>query len=109
MRPPALKELRADSKVDPDVLFLLISVADEWEGKITGASREAPPTPTQTLHLRDVGGRGCGGDSGIASASDLRLADRPRQLRGFMEPNVFISLDSRKDEAGAAGVFSGFP
>src|SRR4029434_6873683 len=31
-----------DSKVNPDVLLLLISRADEWEGKITGASLGGP-------------------------------------------------------------------
>ncbi len=32
----------SDSKVNPDVLLLLISLADEWEGKITGASQGGP-------------------------------------------------------------------
>lgn len=36
------KGLTRDSKVNPDVLLLLISVADEWEGKITGASQGGP-------------------------------------------------------------------
>lgn len=38
----ALKGLTRDSKVNPDVLLLLISLADEWEGKITGASQGGP-------------------------------------------------------------------
>lgn len=36
------KGLTRDSKVNPDVLLLLISLADEWEGKITGASQGGP-------------------------------------------------------------------
>ena len=36
------KGLTRDSKVNPDVLLLLISPADEWEGKITGASQGGP-------------------------------------------------------------------
>lgn len=37
--------------MNPDVLLLLISVADEWEGKITGASQGGPVRRPATQEL----------------------------------------------------------
>lgn len=70
------------------------------DAKITGASREAPPTTTQT----GDGGRGGGGtvaSSGFPPGTGLQM------LRGFQTPklgliyraDVFISPDGRKDGA----------
>lgn len=98
------------------------------------AGRPRPPPPRRfPVHLRDgervnVGG----GDSGVISGARLhrdhlqkqtltRLEDfgcrdtrftsdlRLGRSVEFMEPNVFISPDGRKDEARADGIFSVFP
>lgn len=60
------KGLTPDSKVNPDVLLLLISVADEWEGKITGASQGGPVRCPATQEL---------------PSSLLRLSQQQRGMR----------------------------
>lgn len=67
-------------------------MADEWEGQITGASREAPPTTTQTLHLGDGervrlrGGRWRSVPSGSAPESDAETSG------GFRLPGPDLRL-----------------
>lgn len=64
--------------MNPDVLLLFISVADEWEGRIAGASRQAPPTTTQML-------RRSRRDSGV-----IRIPPQEQNLRmvqGFARPD----------------------
>ncbi|KAI9515234.1 hypothetical protein NQZ68_026976 [Dissostichus eleginoides] len=99
---PQWKGLTRDSKVNPDVLLLLISLADEWEGKITGASQGGPVCcpATQALphsppQLRQPQQRGDKGEAvsrggGFSQRGGKAVCQPPR---GFSVPN--------KQQAGA--------
>lgn len=76
---PQWKGLTRDSKVNPDVLLLLISLADEWEGKITGASQGGPARCPATQALPWL--------TSAAPAADRAEAD----CRGVGEEGEWLS------------------
>lgn len=78
--------LTRDSKVNPDVLLLLISLADEWEGKITGASRGGPVCCPTTQMLP-------------SSPRQLRLRQKTDASRGFV-----VSHNREARQAGRQSV-----
>lgn len=65
--------------MNPDVLLLLISLADEWEGKITGASQGGPARCPATQALPWL--------TSVAPAADRAKAD----CRGVREEGERLS------------------
>lgn len=81
------KGLTQDSKVNPDVLLLLISLADEWEGKITGASQGGPVCcpATQALPQLTSEAPAAAADRGVRPVSGGEAVHEPPRGYGVSE------------------------
>lgn len=97
--------------MNPDVLLLLISLADEWEGKITGASQGGPVCCPATQELPRLTSAALTAADWVETISDVRQSAflhvastcqttrRPKQAREtggqFYQPPILHRAEHR--------------